>query len=283
MFENNRRLSEFSTFGIGGPIAYFAEVKTFDEMREGIDFAKKNSLPFFILGKGSNCLFGDTGFSGVVLHNKIDFCNWHETSVEVGAGFSFSYLGVQSAKMHLSGLEFASGIPASVGGAIFMNAGASGKESCDALESVVYLHENGNIQKYAKQELKFAYRTSIFQSMKGAILAATFHLTPLNSARQQQLEIVDYRIKTQPLKDKSIGCIFRNPENSSAGRLIDQCGLKGFRIGGAKISEIHANFIVNEKEASALDVLALMKEVQERVFLKTGVHLEPEVRVVPYA
>lgn len=283
LFATDRTLSEFSTFGIGGPIRYFAEVKSFDEMREGILFAKERSLPFLVLGKGSNCLFDDRGFGGVVLLNRIDFCEWGEASVYVGSGYSFSYLGIQSARLQLSGLEFASGIPASVGGAIFMNAGANGKETCESLQSVTFINAEGSIQEYAKHELTFSYRSSLFHSLQGAIVAASFAFTPNNPlARQKQLEIVDYRIRTQPLKEKSIGCIFRNPPNQNAGYLIQESGLKGFRLGGAKVSEIHANFIVNDTGASSKEVIDLMRLVEAQVYQKTGIHLEPEVRVIPY-
>ncbi|HSX14157.1 MAG TPA: UDP-N-acetylmuramate dehydrogenase [Chlamydiales bacterium] len=282
MFKTNRSLSEFSTFGIGGPIHYFAEVKSIEEMREGLLFAKNQSLPFLILGKGSNCLFDDRGYNGVVLLNRIDFCEWKDQSVQVGAGYSFSYLGVQSAKLGLSGLEFASGIPASVGGAIFMNAGANGKETCEALVSVQFMDTFGNLKEYTKDDLFFSYRHSSFQTQLGAIISATFRFTPVATSRQKQLEIIDHRMKTQPLKDKSIGCIFRNPEGNSAGHLIQESGLKGLRCGGAKVSEIHANFIVNDQQATSKDILSLMHEVQQRVFLKTGIHLQPEVRVIPY-
>lgn len=282
LFATDRNLSEFSTFGIGGPIRYFAEVKTPLEMSQGLAFAKEQSLPFFILGKGSNCLFDDRGYRGVVLLNKIDFCEWKETTVYVGAGYSFSYLGMQSARLGFSGLEFASGIPASVGGAIFMNAGANGNETCDALVTVSFMHEDGTLRQYAKNELDFSYRHSLFQTLSGAIVAATFEFSRSLISRQKQLEIIDYRIKTQPLKDKSIGCIFRNPAGNSAGRLIQESGLKGLRNGGAKVSEIHANFIVNENKATSREVLSLIAEVQARVFQKTGIHLHPEVRVIPY-
>ncbi len=281
-FATDRKLSEFSTFSIGGPIRYFAEVKTAVEMKEGILFAKEQSLPFFILGKGSNCLFSDRGFNGVVLLNRIDFCEWREPYVTVGAGTSFSYLGVQSAKLGLTGLEFAAGIPASVGGAIFMNAGANGKETCETLVSVTFMNEDGKIHEYTKEELDFSYRHSRFQTLIGAIISARFRLTCEPTARKKQLEIIDYRMKTQPLKQKSIGCIFRNPSGASAGRLIQESGLKGLRIGGAKVSEIHANFIVNEKLATSDDVHQLIKEVQEQVLQKTGIQLQPEIRVIPY-
>ena len=283
-FAKHRKLSEFSTFGIGGPIAYFAEVRTLIDMREGLLFAAEQKLPFLVLGKGSNSLFDDRGFPGIVLLNKIDFCEWQEASCHVGAGYSFSLLGAQSARKELSGLEFASGIPASVGGAIFMNAGANGRETFGPLQSVTFLTSEGDIQEYKKEALAFSYRTSPFQSMRGAIVSARFAFTPFcPAARPAQLKIIDYRKKTQPLKEKSIGCIFRNPSpEKSAGSLIDQCGLKGFRVGGAKVSEIHANFIVNEGAATALEVMELMRQIQECVQKKTGLHLEPEVRLISY-
>lgn len=282
MFETNRSLSEFSTFNIGGPIRYFAEVKTVEEMRESLLFSKNQKLPFLILGKGSNCLFDDRGYNGLVILNRIDFCNWNELSAHVGAGYSFSYLGVQSARLGLSGLEFACGIPASVGGAVFMNAGASGRETCDALTSVDFMDHEGNVCRYQRAEIAFSYRHSSFQNVIGAILSATFTFTKEVAARNKQLEIIDYRMKTQPLKEKSIGCIFRNPNHVSAGRLIQECGLKGMQKGGAKVSDIHANFIINESGATSNDVISLLKEVQKVVLEKTGVHLQPEVRMIPY-
>lgn len=284
LFATHRRLSEFSTFGIGGLIRYFAEVKTFEDMKEGFAFAAEKNLPFLVLGKGSNSLFDDRGFPGVVLLNKIDFCKWEDATCDVGSGYSFSLLGVQSARKGLSGLEFASGIPASVGGAIFMNAGANGKETSESLQSVTFLTKEGSIREYEKEALQFGYRSSPFQAMPGAILSARFTLKILgNAARSTQLQIIDHRKKTQPLKEKSIGCIFRNPSSErSAGFLIEQCGLKGLQVGGAKVSEIHANFIVNEGRASASEVLDLMRQIQDRVCAKTGIFLEPEVRLISY-
>ncbi len=272
--QQNRSLSEFSTFGIGGPIRYFVEVSTIEEMEEALSL----NYPYLIIGKGSNCLFDDLGFDGLAILNKIDFCNWEEDQVSVGSGYSFSLLGVQTARKKLSGLEFASGIPATVGGAVFMNAGANGKETCDSLKSVFYF--DGCRKQFLREELVFGYRTSPFQKMRGAILSATFLLTAEETARQNQLQIVERRMKTQPLKEKSIGCVFRNPVGHSAGALIDQCGLKGMNVGGAKISEIHANFIVNVKKASSKDVLELIRLVQEKVFQQTGIELEPEIRLI---
>jgi len=273
--QKNRFLSEFSTFGIGGPIRYFCEVSTIEEMEEAFGLEG----PKMIVGKGSNCLFDDRGFDGLVILNKIDFCEWSDSEVTVGSGYSFSLLGVQTARKGLSGLEFASGIPATVGGAVFMNAGANGSETCNALKSILYF-DGVTRKEYQRGELQFGYRTSPFQGMKGVILAATFSLAPLAEARKSQLQIVEYRMKTQPLKEKSAGCIFRNPQAKSAGALIDQCGLKGLAVGGAKVSEMHANFIVNTNSASAEDVKKLIRLVQEKVLEQTGVYLEPEVRMI---
>lgn len=272
--QKQRSLSEFSTLGIGGPIQYFIEVSTIDEMMEAYFL----DLPKMVIGKGSNSLFDDRGFEGLVILNKIDFCEWGQSEVRVGAGYSFSLLGVQTARKSFSGLEFASGIPASVGGAVFMNAGANGKETADSLKSVEYLDKSGR-REYAFRELEFGYRTSSFQKMDGVILSATFSLEKREGARQHQLKIIEYRMKTQPLKEKSIGCIFRNPPGTSAGALIEQCNLKGLQIGGAKVSEVHANFIVNVNSAKAEDVKALIELVQQKVFEQTNVILEPEVHI----
>lgn len=279
-FQKNQSLREYSTFAIGGIAEYFTIVRTKDEMKEAFLFAKNESLPVFILGKGSNCLFDDQGFDGLVIQNRIDFCDIKDTHVEVGAGYSFSLLGVQLARTGLTGLEFASGIPATVGGAVYMNAGANGKETCHCLESVCFLTLDGDEKLFYKNDLQFSYRTSSFQKMKGAILSATFLLTPDPEARKNQLALVDYRMRTQPLKDKSAGCVFRNPPNSSAGALIEKSGLKGFQIGGAKVSEKHANFIVNSGGASTQDVLSLISHIKKTVWEKMGVSLEMEIRYI---
>jgi UDP-N-acetylmuramate dehydrogenase len=276
--KENTPLSDFSTFGIGGPARYLVEVKTVDEVSEA--FAWARDLPVLVVGNGSNTLFSDDPFPGLVIVNRIGFCKIEGTLVEVGAGHSFSLLGIHTARKGLSGLEFASGIPATVGGAIFMNAGANGKETCECLHSVAYLLETGEVRQYLKSELEFGYRHSSFQSMKGCILSAVFLLSENPAARKAQLAIVERRIQTQPLKDKSVGCIFQNPSKEfSAGALIDQCGLKGHSVGGAKVSEIHANFIVNHNRATARDVIELIRQIREKVKEKTGILLEPEVRI----
>lgn len=280
-FQQNRLLSELTTLGIGGPARYFVEVREIPFMQEVLRFCKAEKLNFFILGKGSNCLFSDTGFNGVVIHNKIDFCNEvAPAEFHVGAGFSFSLLGMQTAKKGFSGLEFAAGIPASVGGAVFMNAGAQGSETGACLKSVDFVDASGTLCTYLKSELAFSYRTSSLQKMQGAIVGATFTLTPSENARVTQRTLLDYRIQTQPYHEKSAGCVFRNPPGSSAGALIDRSGLKGASIGGAKVSEMHANFLVNNTTATCRDMVALIELVRERVKESSGVELEHELRII---
>lgn len=282
-FQHSQPLSRWTTFGIGGPARYFVEVCDVDAMQQALSFCTTHSLPFFILGKGSNLLVDDRGFSGVVIANRIEFIEKLADNVfYVGAGYSFSLLGSQTARQGLSGLEFASGIPGSVGGAVYMNAGANGRETCDSLLSVDFVDAAGALHRIPREELIYRYRYSSFQELQGAIVSATFGLQPLDSARKRQLDIIQYRKTTQPYKDKSAGCIFRNPPVGHAGALIEQSGLKGVQIGGAQVSAVHANFIVNVGEASAADVLALIERVKGDVRAAMGVALESEVRYLAY-
>lgn len=280
LLQTNRSLSEFSTFGIGGPIRYFLEIRSSEEAREAFLWAQRQGVETRIVGKGSNCLFSDSPYNGLVILNKIDHCVINGSKITVGAGASFSYLGIQSAKANLAGLEFASGIPATVGGALWMNAGANGCETADCLNHVEYLFSSGEMQLFQRSELTFGYRKSSFQSMDGCILSAGFTLRPNPDARSLQRKIIDARIKSQPLKDKSAGCIFRNPSREiAAGAVIDKCGLKGLSVGDAVVSPIHANFIVNAGHAKAAHVLALIEKIQTEVFNQTGIHLEPEIKI----
>jgi UDP-N-acetylmuramate dehydrogenase len=281
-FKSDQPLSEFSTFGIGGPARYFIEIGEIEQMQEAILYCKREKLPYLVIGKGSNTLFDDKGWDGLVILNKIAFCRQEGGSFAVGAGYSFSLLGVQTARKGWSGLEFASGIPGSVGGAVYMNAGASGVETFSVLSQVHYISEEGEVLVFPKEKLEFGYRFSSFQKMKGAIVAAQFILNPSKEARQKQLEIIDYRTSTQPYGEKSAGCVFRNPSTGSAGALIENCGLKGMTVGGAKVSPLHANFIVNFGNASAKDVMELASLIQKTVKEKSGIKLEMEVRYIPH-
>lgn len=281
-FRENEPLSRYTTFGIGGPARYFIETCDIDHLCQIIVYCRENKLPYFPLGKGSNLLFDDRGYNGVVILNKISFCTEKEGEFYVGAGYSFSLLGSQTARKGWAGLEFASGIPGSVGGAVYMNAGANGGEAFQMLTEVTYVTEQGEVEVLPKEKLKCGYRYSSFQDQKGVIVAVRFKLEPSKEARQRQLKIINYRTETQPYSDKSAGCIFRNTLQSPAGALIEKCGLKGEAVGGAQVSFMHANFIVNKGGATAQDVIALLSHIKHVVQEKTGVVLETEVRVIPY-
>lgn len=275
-------LKDYSTFKIGGPARYFTTVASIVEMQEAMLWAKEKNIPFHILGKGSNSLFCDLGFDGLVIYHKIDHCIIDKTRVNVGAGYSFSLLGVKTAKANLGGLEFASGIPGSVGGAIYMNAGANNQETSTYLEKVTFMDVHGLIKTFRKEDLHFGYRHSSFHKMEGAILDATFLLPADDHAIKKQREIIDKRIKTQPYHQPSCGCIFRNPEEASAGKLIDECGLKGSHIGSAQVSSLHANFIVNTQDATAQDVVNLIEAIKKEVKKQKGIDLQPEILMIPY-
>lgn len=278
----NYPLKNVCTFKIGGPAKYFTTITSIKEAQEAFLFANEKKLPIFILGKGSNCLFSDKGYNGVVLLNRLDYCTMEKNIVRVGSGYSFARLGKQTARKGWTGLEFASAIPATVGGAIYMNAGATGQETRDTLVGVTYLYSNGKIQKYTKNDLEFCYRYSSFHRMNGMILEGEFYLELGEGSRKIQSDLLKKRLQTQPYQDKNAGCIFRNPPKTSAGALIDQCGLKGYTLGGARVSSLHANFIVNIQSATAEDVLNLIRYIREKVYENTKVQLEMEVRYIPY-
>lgn len=282
VFQSGKLLKNYTTIQIGGPAYEFITIDSIEGMQEVLRYCFIHKQDFFILGKGSNCLFHDDGFKGLVILNKISFCSFEQEVVSVGAGYSFSYLGIQTAKKGLSGLEFASGIPGSVGGAIYMNAGASSSETADCLQEVTFIRQSGKIEVLSRNQIDFSYRFSSFQSHKGAIVAAKFKLIKTEDAKKKQLNLLDYRIKTQPYKDLSAGCIFRNPDKLSAGALIEKCGFKGTCIGDAEVSLMHANFIINKKKATASQVCALIQLIQQTVKEKEGVDLRMEILCIPY-
>ncbi|MEM8727519.1 MAG: UDP-N-acetylmuramate dehydrogenase [Chlamydiota bacterium] len=280
--EHFKALKDFSTFGIGGKARRFISIDTIEEMGEIRKYIAKEKIPFWILGKGSNSLFDDRGFDGLVILNRIDFIEFDRGKLHVGAGTSFALIGAKTARMGWSGLEFASGIPGSVGGAIYMNAGGGGTETCDRLTLVGCIDETGNYLEKMKDDLLFAYRTSSFQGWEMIIVSARFELEKGEGAREKQRKMIEYRTATQPYGEKSAGCIFRNPDHQGAGALIETCGLKGKRIGGAEVSVLHGNFIINRGDATARDVLDLATHVKEIVREKTGKELEMEICKIPY-
>ncbi len=275
-------LSRYSTFRIGGPARYFKEIQTVKEAQEVLPYLHKQNIPFIVIGKGSNCLFDDQGFDGFVVYNNIQGKEFlSETLVKVYSGTSFAALGKTLVSSGYSGLEFAVGIPGSVGGAIFMNAGIGKQDVSSVLVEVEVITPEGEILSYPKEELDLGYRTSKFHTSQEFILSATFALTKDPLAMYRMKELLNHRLTTQPYQHPSLGCIFRNPPGSSAGALIDRAGLKGLSIGGAQISEKHGNFIINTGKATSGEVKELIQVIRGKM-LSLGVELKEEIRSIPY-
>jgi len=274
-----------STIGIGGPADLFIEVHSKPQMLAAIAYCKDHNHNYMVIGKGSNVLFSDLGFKGAVILNKIDFCDDLGSGLfYAGAGFSFSLLGTRTAKDGWSGLEFAAGIPASVGGAVYMNAGANGTDTASHIKAIEYIDDKGQEHVLIREDIDFGYRFSSFQKMpQSVIVAATFALHPNTSARAMQLKIIAHRTLSQPLREKSAGCIFQNDSQKSAGALIDECNLKGVSVGDAEVSSMHANFIINKGNATASDVLALILCIQEELKVKKNIHLRTEIQIIPHS
>ncbi|GAB7387660.1 UDP-N-acetylmuramate dehydrogenase [Bacillaceae bacterium] len=277
-------LANHTTWRVGGPADLLIEPKDKAGLIRGFQIIRKHHLPWRTIGRGSNLLVRDGGIRGVVfkLAEGLSDLHFDGETVRVGGGYSFIRLAVMAGKEGLTGLEFAGGIPGTVGGAVYMNAGAHGSDVSRILKSAEILFANGELVTLSNEEMEFGYRSSILQKRKGIVTEATFQLAygDRKAIAAAMAAFKDRRRKTQPLQLPCAGSVFRNPEGDHAGRLIELAGLKGYRVGDAKVSEIHANFIVNCGRASARDVLTLMDHIIERVREKFGVTLVPEVQVV---
>lgn len=277
-------LSRHTTFKIGGPAAVFCEPETEEQLAAALRSCKKAGARCYLLGKGSNILFADEGFDGVVLClGRLPGRIRHEgDTLWAGAGESLARVCVAAAKAGLSGMEFAYGIPGSVGGAVYMNAGAYGGEIKDVLQAVTFLDETGGEHTLPAAQLQLGYRTSVFEQRPWCVLRAQFGLAPGDPEEigARMREYAERRAEKQPLDLPSAGSTFKRPAGAFAGALIQQCGLRGFSVGGAAISEKHCGFVVNQGGATCADVLALTDEVCRIVREKTGYALEKEIRVV---
>lgn len=284
LFKEREPLSRHCTFKIGGPAAVFIEPASERQLCRAIALCREAAVPYYLLGNGSNILFADGGFRGAVI-NIAAVDGGPESSgafLQAGAGTKLSALCGAALKAGLTGLEFAYGIPGTVGGAVYMNAGAYGGEMKDILVSVRWLDSEGNIIESPAQELELGYRSSVFERNGGCILSAKFGLKEGNAEliRARMDELMERRRQKQPLDKPSAGSTFKRPEGAFAGALIEQCGLRGYSRGGAAISEKHCGFVVNLGGASCADVLALCDDVCAIVKEKTGYTLEKEIRVV---
>ena len=282
MLERGRELKAFCTLGIGGLAKYFIEARELSDLREALLFANAKGLEVLVIGKGSNCLFDERGFEGLVIYNNIQNITFFEGGVFVSGGYSFARLGLSTSRRGLSGLEFAAGIPGSVGGAVYMNAGAMGLDVSAALTECHWLDSQNQLHISKKEDLEFSYRHSGFQEHGGLIVGARFALHVDGGAKERCQTFLQKRLLSQPYSEKTAGCFFRNPSGGCAGAWIDQLGLKGLAVGGAAVSSLHANFIVNRGGATSSDVLALVEKIQVEVEKAFGERLVLEVRVIPY-
>ena len=286
-FKEGEPLSAYTTFRIGGPAEMLLFPQDEETLQKLLVFCKGTDTVPFLLGKGSNLLIPDSGLSGVTIcterMQKHALLSQNEIVCE--AGLSLSKLCLFAQSVALSGLEFAYGIPGSVGGAVFMNAGAYGGEMCDVLSTVTSVDMDGRLHVHTVDDLQLGYRTSVFQDNGETILSAVVRLKSGDpeQIRAKMDDILQRRKDKQPLNLPSAGSAFKRPEGYYAGALIEQCGLKGYAIGGAQVSEKHAGFIVNRGGASASDVLRLIEYIQQTVLRETGVSLEPEIRCVQQA
>lgn len=277
----NEPLSRHTTFKIGGEAEMFLSVNTVDALKATLSACKDNGIPCFIIGKGSNLLISDDGMKGVVIALDGEFKNISilENTITCGAGVNLARLCTFALNNSLSGLEFAYGIPGSVGGAAFMNAGAYGGEMKDVVKSVTYVSTDGEVITLFEDELEFSYRYSVFKRNGGIIIGVTMDLIKADSAdiKAKMDDFMDRRKTKQPLEFPSAGSVFKRPQGNFAGTLIEKCGLKGKTIGGAQVSEKHAGFIINIGGATCEDVLNLVKFVQDTVKNETGYFLEREI------
>ena len=281
----DQMLSDYTTIGIGGPVPVVYLPETVEELSELLRALTAEQRAYRIIGNGSNVLADDRGIREALVCTRSlqRIFEVKEDRVIADAGYPMAQLAYQTASRGLSGLEFAVGIPGSVGGVVRMNAGAHHHSIGEFVESVTVILRDGNLRTLSTSELAFSYRsTSIPEN--ALIASVQFRLYPDDSKKihERIRTFNDQRTSSQPLKEKSAGCIFRNPGPCSAGKLIDDSGLKGFGIGGAVVSPLHANFIVNRNKASFQDVLDLIAHIKETVREKQGQELHEEVMIWRY-
>ncbi len=276
-------MSCHTSFRTGGPADWFIIPDTPEELAAVISVCRRLDASWCVIGNGTNLLAGDLGYRGAIISmerfQKLEICG---NRVSAGAGLLLSRLANGACKEGLAGMEFAAGIPGTVGGAVVMNAGAYGGEISRILESVTVLDEGGRLSRRQAEELELGYRTSRFQRTGEIVLEAEFLLVPgaQDEIRARMEELAKRRKEKQPLEYPSAGSTFKRPEGYFAGQLIEKAGLKGFCLGGAAVSEKHAGFVINKENATSADILALCEEVRRRVKENSGQDLELEVRLL---
>ncbi len=279
----NHSLAQFSSMKAGGNAKYIAEPKNEQELIEAIKDFRAKGEKYIIVGNCSNILFRDEGFEGcVIVTTSIKGIEANGDYITVACGESLASLAVTAWKSSLTGFEFCHGIPGTVGGGVFMNAGAYGGELSQRFVKGRFLNKDLEIIEISNEDMDFGYRKSRMMSEELVLLSAVFmgEKGDADAIRSKMNELMEKRRDKQPLEFPSCGSTFKRPEGYFAGALIEQCGLKGFSVGGAKVSEKHAGFVINAGNATATDVIKLMELVSQKVFQETGVRLEPEIRII---
>ena len=274
-------MSRHTTFRIGGPADWFVVPQNAEQLQAAVSACRRENMPFFILGNGSNLLVSDAGYHGVVIqiYKNMEKISVDGTKVRAEAGALLSALAASARDAELTGMEFASGIPGTLGGAVTMNAGAYGGEMKDILKNVTVLDTENRIRKLDVSELGLGYRTSLVKKENWIVLEAELELMPgdVSAITARMEELREMRTSKQPLNYPSAGSTFKRPEGYFAGKLIEEAGLKGFRVGDAQVSEKHCGFVINRGRATSGEILQLIEEVQRRVYEHSGVMLEREV------
>lgn len=277
-------MSRHTTFRVGGPADFFVTPKAKEEVRDVIRICKEAGMPYYIIGNGSNLLVSDAGYRGVIvqIYKKMNEVKVEGDLVKAQAGALLSGIAAKALGAELSGFEFASGIPGTIGGACVMNAGAYGGEMKDVLESVTVLTGEGKIIELGRNELELGYRTSVIAKKGYIVLGAVLKLERGDGEKIKTYmdELKEKRVTKQPLEYPSAGSTFKRPEGYFAGKLIQDSGLKGFTVGGAQVSEKHSGFVINKGNATAADVMELIRQVTAKVKEDTGVTMEPEVKQI---
>lgn len=279
----NEPMSANTTFRVGGPADMFYEPENTEQLITALECARKENIRVTVIGNGSNLLVLDGGIRGLVIKigRKFSGITKDGNFITVGSGTLMSQMGTFALENRLGGAEFAHGIPGSVGGGIYMNAGAYGGELKDIIVSAEYV-KDGRLCKAERDEMQLGYRKSIFQSLDAVITSVTFKLYPdtRENILQKMNDFKSRRQEKQPLEFPSAGSTFKRPEGYFAGALIEEAGLKGKSIGGAQVSEKHAGFVINKGGATASDICALIEYIKERVFETSGVMLETEIKII---
>lgn len=282
----NEPMKNHTSFKIGGSADYFINVKTIQELKDALEYAKLKNLPFFIIGNGSNLLVTDKGIRGLVIKvniQNIEIINFKDyVEVNVGAGNRLMAFAIELMKKNISGMEELSGIPGTIGGAVYMNAGAYGKEMKDLIISTICMNVKGEVFELSNSEQEFSYRSSIFQKKDYIVIGAKLKLKYgiKEEIKNKMDELLKQRKEKQPIELPSAGSSFKRQEGVITAKLIDECGLKGYQIGGAMISKKHAGFIVNFNNATAKDILQLAEYVKEQVYKKFKIRIEEEIKII---